>query len=201
MGLYQKIFNVMNNSKSLEKDMNVAGQYNAVSEKVMLNVVKPLLKENGLIIIPISAEVSEEPKGNKSITQVRVSYKIIDIKTGENEILVGIGNGADTQDKGAGKAFTYAYKAMLSKTFMLFSGEDTDNQHSDEITKAYQKENRNNQNKQQQPQQQSNQSSQQQQSYDPSKCSGCGDDIQPNVSNYSIKKYKKPLCFNCQKQQ
>ena len=31
------------------------------------------------------------------------------------------------------------YKAVLQKTFMLFSGEDTDNTHSDEISKAIDK--------------------------------------------------------------
>jgi len=139
MAIYKKMYNVMLRSKSLEKNTlekntEVAGQYKAVGEKDMLNVIKPLLKEEGLIIFPIDSEVKEVPKGNKTITQVKVSYKVVDIDTGESEILSGIGNGADTQDKGAGKAFTYAYKAMLSKTFMLFSGEDTDNHHSDVIT-------------------------------------------------------------------
>ena len=34
------------------------------------------------------------------------------------------------------KAMTYAYKALIQKTFCLFSGEDTDNTHSDDITKS-----------------------------------------------------------------
>ena len=136
MGLYEKMYKVMCESKALEKKMEVAGQYKAVSEQAMLNEVKPLLKNNKLIIFPVKSEVTQLPNGNKSITQVNVTYKIVDVETGENELLTGIGNGADSQDKGAGKAFTYAYKAMLSKTFMLFSGEDTDNDHSDDITKS-----------------------------------------------------------------
>ena len=134
MSIYKKIFEVMNKSKGLEKDMNVANQYNAVSEKAMLNTIKPLIKNAGLIIFPCNTEINQVQNGNKSITQVKVTYKIVDTESGESIETVGIGNGADSQDKGAGKAFTYAYKAMLSKTFMLFSGEDTDNQHSDQIT-------------------------------------------------------------------
>lgn len=53
----------------------------------------------------------------------------------------------------------------------------------------------------QQPQQSNFNQQQPQQDYDPTKCSGCGVDIQPNVSSYSMQRYKKPLCFNCQKQQ
>jgi hypothetical protein len=71
----------------------------------------------------------------RNVTQLKVKFKIVDIDSGENEILVGFGNGADSQDKGSGKAFTYSLKTALSKTFMLFSGEDTDNEHSDDIDK------------------------------------------------------------------
>jgi hypothetical protein len=204
MGLYQKIFNVMNESKSLDKDMTVANQYKAVSEKAMLNTVKPLLKNNGLIIIPIKADVSEEPKGNKSITQVNVQYKIIDVETGESEILVGVGNGADTQDKGAGKAFTYAYKAMLSKTFMLFSGEDTDNTHSDEITNAYKSEvnkqpkQQYQQQRQQQPQRQPQHQQQNFNNQQNDSCSSCGGPITAAEKGFSMKKYNRALCRNCQ---
>jgi len=86
----------------------------------------------------ISQSWEAEYKGQKenktrNITQLKVGFKIVDIDTGETEILIGFGNGADSQDKGSGKAFTYAYKTMLSKTFMLFSGEDTDDEHSDDI--------------------------------------------------------------------
>ena len=148
MSLYEKIYNVMCESGGLEKDKTVgSGQnaYKAVSESEVLNMLKPLFKKHKLIVFPISGEMTEisqsweaEYKGQKetktrNITQLKVGFKIVDIDTGETEILIGFGNGADSQDKGSGKAFTYAYKTMLSKTFMLFSGEDTDDEHSDDI--------------------------------------------------------------------
>ena len=148
MSLYEKIYNVMCESGGLEKDKTVgSGQnaYKAVSESEVLNMLKPLFKKHRLIVFPISGDITEisqsweaEYKGQtetktRNITQLKVGFKIVDIDTGETEMLIGFGNGADSQDKGSGKAFTYAYKTMLSKTFMLFSGEDTDNEHSDDI--------------------------------------------------------------------
>jgi hypothetical protein len=148
MGLYEKIYNVMNESEGLEKNLSVgtgSSSYRAVGEAEVLNMLKPLFKKNKLIIFPVDGDISEtnsswesEYNGKKetktrNVTQLRVKFKIVDVETGESEIITGFGNGADSQDKGSGKAFTYAFKTALSKTFMLFSGEDTDNTHSDDI--------------------------------------------------------------------
>jgi hypothetical protein len=148
MSLYEKIYNVMNETEGLEKDLTVgsgSNSYKAVGEKEVLNMLKPLFKKHKLIIFPIDGQMTEQNsvfdtsyKGEittktRNVTQLIAKFKIVDIESGESEILIGFGNGADSQDKGSGKAFTYAFKTMLSKTFMLFSGEDTDNTHSDDI--------------------------------------------------------------------
>lgn len=145
MSLYEKIYNVMCDTESIDKSMTVGygnNSYKAVSEKDMLNMIKPLLKKHRLVCLPIggemkeSAEVFETSKGStvRAITTLTARWKIVDIDTGESEVVYGFGQGADSQDKGAGKAYTYAYKNMFSKTFCIFSGEDTDNTHSDAIT-------------------------------------------------------------------
>jgi hypothetical protein len=151
MSLYEKIYNVMNESEGLEKDLIVgsgSNSYKAVGEKEVLNMLKPLFKKHKLIVFPVDGDISEansvyntEFKGEvttktRNVTQIKVKFKIVDVETGESELLMGFGNGADSQDKGSGKAFTYAFKTMLNKTFMLFSGEDTDNEHSDDIGKV-----------------------------------------------------------------
>ena len=149
--LYKKMFAVMNESKAIEKNMTVGtgkNSYKAVSEATMLNMVKPLFKKYNLIIFPIDADIKEivnvynktdydgkTSEAIRAITQTKVTYRIMDTDTGEFQDVVGLGNGADSQDKGAGKAFTYSLKAALSKTFLLFSGDDTDNDHSDDIGK------------------------------------------------------------------
>jgi len=153
LNLYKKIYDVMNESEAIEKTMTVGSgnnSYKAVSEAAMLNLVKPLFKKHRLIVFPVDGTIKDNVmvwektdsfKGTvkndlRAITELKVMYKIVDVDSGESEILVGFGNGADPQDKGAGKSFTYSYKNMLSKTFMLFSGEDTDNTHSDDINKG-----------------------------------------------------------------
>jgi len=141
MGLYEKMHKVMIGSGALDKSMVVgkgANSYKAVSESAVLNVIKPLLKEHGLVLFPIKCVVDEthtEYEGKygtsqRFLTKLVATYKIVDIESGESETLETIGYGTDTQDKGSGQAMTYAYKALLSKTFCLFSGEDSDNVHS-----------------------------------------------------------------------
>ena len=145
VGLYKKIHAVMCETEGIEKNLTVGfggNSYKAVGEASVLNEIKPLLKKHGLVLFPIELDVNEKldvfrkAKGDTSrlMTQIKAKYKIVDIDTGEFEILETIGNGVDTQDKASGKAMTYALKVLLQKTFMLFSGEDTDNEHSDAIT-------------------------------------------------------------------
>ena len=150
LNLYKKMYAVMNESEAIEKSMTVGSgnnSYKAVSEASMLNLIKPLFKKYKLIVFPIDGEINENINTYektdsykntvsttlRAVTQLKVKYKIVDTESGESEILIGFGNGADSQDKGAGKSSTYSFKNMLSKTFMLFSGEDTDNTHSDDI--------------------------------------------------------------------
>lgn len=147
MGLYQKMHMVMVESEGLEKNMTVGAgtnsSYKAISESAVLNNIKPLLKKHGLVLFPVEVNIAEDFKefqGKYGATQrfmstLHCKYKIVDIETGEFEFLESVGYGADSQDKGSGKAMTYAYKALIQKTFCLFSGEDTDNYHSDEIEK------------------------------------------------------------------
>ena len=150
MGLYEKMYCVMCDTESIEKNLSVGSgnnSYKAIGERDVLNMIKPLFKKYKLIIFPIDGEITENNsiyeatyKNDvttklRNVTQLKVIYKIVDIETGESERIVGFGNGADSQDKGSGKAFTYSFKVALSKTFMLFSGEDTDNTHSDDINK------------------------------------------------------------------
>jgi len=147
--LYQKMYLVMCDTEAIEKNMVIGSgknSYKAVSEAAMLNLVKPLLKKHKLIVFPVEGDIKDNvmtwqktgydgitKTDLRAITELKVFYKIVDVESGESEMLVGFGNGADPQDKGAGKASTYSFKNMLSKTFMLFSGEDTDNTHSDDI--------------------------------------------------------------------
>lgn len=146
MSLYKKMHDVMCETEAIEKSVTVGDKqnaYKAVGEADVLNVIKPLFKKHGLIIIQHEVSVLDRfdtfttkyGESSRLMTQVHTKFKIVDVETGEFDFIEAIGNGVDTQDKASGKAQTYALKVGLQKTFLLFSGEDTDNAHSDTITK------------------------------------------------------------------
>jgi hypothetical protein len=130
--LYQKVSQVMQDVGYLQKDDKVEfgnTKYKAISEEKVTLAVRESLIKNKLIIIPVEQVHSRE--GNLSTVDTR--YKIIDIETGDHEIIVSSGTGVDTQDKGVGKAMTYSYKYLLLRTFAIPTGEDPDKISSAEL--------------------------------------------------------------------
>ncbi|EJW14116.1 ERF family protein [Paenibacillus alvei] len=130
--LYQKMSAVMQKVDYLQKDDRVEfgnTKYNAITEEKVTSTVRDALIEQGLVIFPFEQAHSKE--GN--LTTVDVKYKIVDTETGEYEVIVSSGTGADTQDKGVGKAMTYAYKYLLLRTFAIPTGEDPDKTSSAEL--------------------------------------------------------------------
>lgn len=130
--LYQKMLKVYQAVDYLQKDDKVqfgSTNYKAISEEKVTSTVRAALVENGLIVFPI--EQVHKKEGN--LTTVDVKYKLIDTETGEHEIIVSSGTGADTQDKGVGKAMTYAFKYLFLRTFAIPTGEDPDKTSSAEL--------------------------------------------------------------------
>ena len=145
MSLYKKWQAMMDETGAIEKDTEVGyghNKYRAVGEAAVLNMVKPLLKKYKIIVYPINIDAKEivntvltsKGEATRAVTQLIVTWQIVDTESGESMTMVSIGNGADPQDKGSGKAMTYAYKVLFQKSLMLFSGEDTDLTHSNKIT-------------------------------------------------------------------
>lgn len=134
--LWQRISAIMRDVEYLRKDKAVstggAGSYQALSEETVTKNVREALVRHGLVILPIEQEhrLDDLNRGGGkivSLTTVNVRYKIVNIDNpAEFEYLVGSGTGTDSQDKGVGKAQTYAYKYMLLRTFGIATGNDTD---------------------------------------------------------------------------
>lgn len=131
-GLYAKISKIMDEIRYLSKDKTVSFKGNGYGylseEKITMEIRKGLIKY-GLVIFPISSHM--ERVG--TITQVTMKYKIVDSETGEFEELSAVGQGADSQDKGAAKAMTMAFKYMQRHTFAIPSGQDPDQIMSDQL--------------------------------------------------------------------
>ncbi|MBC2239795.1 ERF family protein [Listeria booriae] len=131
LSLYQKMSKVMESIEHLQKDDQVSFKttnYKAISEEKVTKSVRKALIEQGLVIFPTEQEMTREG----TLTSVNTKYKIVDIDSGDFEILASSGQGADTQDKGSGKAMTYAFKYLLLRTFAIPTGEDPDKTSSPE---------------------------------------------------------------------
>lgn len=124
--IYQKILEVMKSIEYLNKDDKVEyknTKYRAMSEEKVTTTVRKELIKQGLVVFPISQTVSTDG----IITTTNTEYKMVNVDNPEEYIiLASSGQGADTQDKGVGKAMTYSFKYMLLRTFAIPTGEDPD---------------------------------------------------------------------------
>jgi len=143
------IAKVMQSVKGMEKNSKVGtgnSSYNGTKDQDVKEVFNDALTANGLCILPIDIEESTqvdrwEEKTNYGLkqkqsvfTKVKTKYLLLH-ESGESIELAGYGHGVDSQDKGAGKATTYALKNCLLYTFLTPVGkiDDTDTTHSDDI--------------------------------------------------------------------
>ncbi len=126
MNIYEKIHEIYKAVQRLEKDDRVSfGQtkYKALSEAKVTSIMREQMNKQKLIVYPI--EQSWTRIGN--ITHVDVKYRMVNTENPEEFIeIMSCGDGADTQDKGSGKAMTYAFKYMWLRTFAIQTGEDPD---------------------------------------------------------------------------
>lgn len=144
MNVYQKINEVMKNIEYLSKDDKVEfgnTKYKAISEEKVTTAVREQLIQQGIVIIPIKQESTNKElirtdKSVNMLTEVHTTYRIQNADDVNDFIEVeSNGSGVDTQDKGVGKAMTYAYKYMLLRTFAIPTGEDPDKISSAETDK------------------------------------------------------------------
>jgi len=144
--LAQAIAKVMQEVKGMEKNSKVGSgrnTYNGTKDQDVKEVFNEALANNGLCILP--TDIQEDTQidrweqtyqGNVQtkqsvFTKVKTKYLLLHT-SGESIELAGYGHGVDPQDKGAGKATTYALKNTLLYTFLTPVGkiDDSDTEHS-----------------------------------------------------------------------
>jgi hypothetical protein len=105
-------------------------KYKFVEESVLLDKVREQFAQHNIIMVPQCSEITVVPvkgkNGEKSITQVLMTYEIVDGDTGDRIVVAMPGQGADDQDKGAPKAVTSAQKYALLKLFLITSNDDVE---------------------------------------------------------------------------
>ena len=189
MNIYEKIASIMQEVRYLAKDDHVSfgsTNYKALSEEKVTSIMRQKLIDYKLVVFPVEQMASRA--GN--ISHVDVKYRMVNVENPEEFIeIASAGDGADTQDKGSGKAMTYAFKYMWLRTFALPTGEDPDKISSAELDAK------------------EAQAKEQRQII----CERCGKDVYPvkkrnveiwNVSDmeaYSRRKFGACLCGECMK--
>lgn len=133
MNLYEKMAAIMADVQYLAKDDKVefgSTKYKALSEEKVTSIMRAELLKYRLVVFPISQTASRTGQ----ITHVDVVYRLVNVENPEEYIeIVSCGDGADSQDKGSGKAMTYAFKYMWLRTFALPTGDDPDKISSAEL--------------------------------------------------------------------
>lgn len=94
--------------------------YNYVEAEQIIRTIRPLLTEEGLLFLPSVLEVTKE----ENYAHVKMSFSLIDSKTGEKIETFYYGEGKDNNDKAYYKAYTGALKYYFIQTFLIPTGED-----------------------------------------------------------------------------
>lgn len=137
--------------KKLKVQVNKNASYNAVSERDILDAVKPIEFKYGVYSYPVDRKIIEndvlvketEYNGQKTTSnslymRVETIYRFVNIEKPEEFIdIKTYGDGIDTGDKAPGKATTYADKYALMKAYKISTGDDPDKDASPE--KGYEK--------------------------------------------------------------
>jgi hypothetical protein len=146
MNIFQKMSAVTAELQTVAKNLTVStgknNTYKAVSERDIIDAVKPIEAKHGIYSFPCDRQVIEsqilesEYNGNKKTTffsRIRVTYRFVNVDKPDEFIdMVTFAEGIDAQDKGSGKAMTYADKYALMKAYKISTGDDPDQNASEE---------------------------------------------------------------------
>lgn len=140
LNIYEKLSLITDEIGVIEKNLKIevtkTRSYKAVSERDVLDNVKPLEKKYRVYSYPLEREIvdkdiliKENDYGTSQSLYLRLktTYRFVNIDKPEEYIdTIVYGDGIDTGDKAPGKAMTYADKYALMKTYKLSSGDDPD---------------------------------------------------------------------------
>lgn len=150
LNIYEKMDLITNDLGVVAKGMTVkvtqTSSYKAVSERDVLDSIKPLEHKYRVFSYPYDREIimtdvltkKSEYQGkvtetNSQFMRVRVVYRFVNLDKPEEFIdIITYGDGIDTGDKAPGKAMTYADKYGLMKGYKISTGDDPDQEGSPE---------------------------------------------------------------------
>ena len=151
MNIYEKMAAITAELNAVAKNLKVGegkSSYKAVGEADVLAAVKPLEAKYGVYSYPASRKVldsdvltstktynGQESTTSKFFMRVETVYRFVNTeKPDECLEVTTYGDGVDANDKAPGKAMTYGDKYALLKAYKIITGDDPDQQYSEEST-------------------------------------------------------------------
>jgi len=129
MNIHQRLSKAMERVTYIQKDKKSGMNYSIVSHDSVTAKVRPALLESGIVYYPV--DVKHTQNGNR--TEVAMTVRFVNAeKPGDFFDVQSFGYGIDSQDKGPGKAMSYAVKYALLKTLGLETGDDPDHDQNTE---------------------------------------------------------------------
>ena len=204
LNIYQRMAAITAELQTVAKNLNVeTGKgkgYKAVSERDVIDAVKPLEAKHGVYSYPASRRVLEsaalesESEWNGKVTKkttfferIETVYRFVNTDDPTDFIeTTTFAEGIDSQDKGSGKAMTYADKYALMKAYKISTGDDPDQTASEDVNYT-------------------------RKAAPAPKCSDCGGLIFPvkkrdgtmwgvnDMAEYSRRRFDRCLCADCMK--
>lgn len=144
MNIFQRMAAVTNELQTVAKNLTVQtgrnNSYKAVSERDIIDAVKPLEFKHGIYSYPYDREIvdreileSEVVVGDSILkkttffSRIKTVYRFVNMDDPEDYLdMVTFAEGIDAQDKGSGKAMTYGDKYALMKAYKISTGDDPD---------------------------------------------------------------------------
>lgn len=148
--IFQRMALITAELQTVAKNLTVAtsksSSYKAVSERDILDAVKPLEAKHGVYSYPVDRTVLESnllesettyngqtTKKTTFMTRIATVYRFVNIDNPTDFIdTITFAEGIDPQDKGSGKAMTYGDKYALMKAYKISTGDDPDQTASEE---------------------------------------------------------------------
>ena len=186
-GIYKKLLTVQQKLKVPKSQYNDFAKFNYRSCEDVLETLKPLLEETNTTIIFTDAILNI---GLRFYVESTLTF--LDIETGE-KIETKAYAREDEMKKGmdgsqiTGSCSSYARKYALNALFCIDDTKDSDAINKGDTPKTHE-----NVPKTQAISKPTNTSNTE-------KCEACGAEISSKVATYSMTKFKKKLCFECQK--
>ena len=204
LNIYQRMAAITAELQTVAKNLNVeTGKgkvYKAVSERDVIDAVKPLEAKHGVYSYPASRRVLEsaalesESEWNGKVTKkttfferIETVYRFVNTDDPTDFIeTTTFAEGIDSQDKGSGKAMTYADKYALMKAYKISTGDDPDQTASEDVNYT-------------------------RKATPAPKCSDCGGMLYPvkkrngemwnvnDMAEYSRRRFGRCLCADCMK--